>query len=292
VNINDWVVRTELESPITEHALLLLGRNGVTNNPIGSAVFIAAGLALTAKHVVAEFWRLYGARDVRLEQKGDKTAHFEIIAIQYPGEQSDAAIWMTRMIWLCPYSDIAAISLAPVDDLSRGYQFAKLPMLSVLPPTKGENVTAFGYAASSVLGEEGTQIKLALNPLSAPGVVTEVYPEYRDRGLLSFPSFQIKTHYIGGMSGGPIYNEAGELCGLVCAGQDAAPVAYGVALWPMLGVTITHQGEGTICKGPYPIFELATVGHLHLRDWDKITGNVEFIEEPFGQKRIRLKSAK
>ena len=62
MNINDWVVFTRLESPLTEDALLLLGRDGITNNPIGSAVFIAPGLALTAKHVVEEFWRLYGTQ--------------------------------------------------------------------------------------------------------------------------------------------------------------------------------------------------------------------------------------
>ncbi len=204
MNVNDWVIRTELESPITEHALLLLGRDGVTNNPIGSAVFIAAGLAITAKHVIEGFWQLYGTPGVRLEQKGDKTAQFEIVAIQYPGKESNAAIWMTRMVWLCPYSDLALLSLEPVDELSKSYQFAKLPMLSVLPPEKGEKVTAFGYAASSVLGEEGERIKLALNPLTAPGLVTEVYSEYRDRAMLSFPCFEIETHFLGGMSGGPV----------------------------------------------------------------------------------------
>jgi hypothetical protein len=163
-------------------------------------------------------------------------------------------------------------------------------MLRALPPQKGEKVIAFGYAASQVLGEEGREIKLSLNPITAPGLVTEVYPEYRDRGMLSFPCFEIETHYIGGMSGGPIFNEAGELCGLVCAGQNDAAVAYGVVLWPMLGTNITHEGPGMTCKGPYPVFEFATVGHLYLKDWDKVAGSVEFVEEPFGKKRIRLKA--
>jgi hypothetical protein len=65
---------------------------------------------------------------------------------------------------------------------------------------------------------------------------------------------------------------------------------YGVALWPLLGVEITHQGPGMICKGPYPVFELATVGLLYLKDWEQVAANVEIVEEPFGRKRIRLKS--
>jgi hypothetical protein len=59
----------------------------------------------------------------------------------------------------------------------------------------------------------------------------------------------------------------------------------------MLGVNITHEGAGMICKGPYPVFEMATVGilHMNMEDWERVAANVEFIEEPFGRKRIRLK---
>lgn len=197
---------------------------------------------------------------------------------------------MTRLVWICPHSDIAAISLEPVDELARDFKFRKRPTLSILPPVTGEKVTAFGYAASKVLGEDGERITLSLSPLTSAGVVTHSYPEYRDLGMLSFPCFEIETHYVGGMSGGPIYNEAGELCGLVCSGQEDAPIAYGVALWPVLGVYITHEGEGMICRAPYAISMLASVGLLSLKHWDQVAANVEFIEEPSGKKRIRLKS--
>ena len=291
MDFKDWVVPIRLESPLTEDVLVLLGRNGLTNNLIGSAVFIAPGLALTAKHVVEEFWRLFGTPDVRLEHRGDKSANFEIVAIQYPGERSEAAIWMTRLVWICPQSDIAAISLEPVNKLARRYDFTKRPTLNVLPPTVGERVMAVGYAASKVLDEDGEQMLLSLNPSTSAGVVTHVYPEYRDLGMLHFPCFEIETHYVGGMSGGPIYNEGGDLCGLVCSGQDGAPIAYGVALWPILGVHITHEGQGMICRTPYPISALASVGLLFLKHWDLVAANVEFIEEPSGKKRVRLKPA-
>jgi hypothetical protein len=48
--------------------------------------------------------------------------------------------------------------------------------------------------------------------------------------MLTFPCFEINTHVIGGMSGGPLYNEAGHLCGLICAGQDGEAIAYGATL--------------------------------------------------------------
>jgi hypothetical protein len=52
---------TELESPITEHALVLVAGNGMETHALGSAVFIAAELAITAKHVVEEFWNRLGS---------------------------------------------------------------------------------------------------------------------------------------------------------------------------------------------------------------------------------------
>jgi hypothetical protein len=291
MNINDWVIRTELAHPVTEHALLLLGRDEDTIHPLGTAVFVSPGLAITAKHVIEESWRVYGISDVPMERRGGQTAHFEILAVQYPGEKSDAAIWIVRGVWACLYSDIAAISLEPADDLAKSYVSTKLPTLSALPPAQGEKVTAFGYASSSVITLVDNQLNLALNPLTAPGTVTEVYPERRERGMLSFPSFQVEAHFIGGMSGGPIYNSTGELCGLVCSGDNDAPVANGVTLWPILGVMISHQGFGAFCTGEYAVSELSAHGRLNLKGYDKVANNVEVIEEPFGKGWIRLKSA-
>jgi hypothetical protein len=291
MNINDWVIKTKLEHPITEHALLLLARDEETIHPLGTAVFVSPGLAITAKHVIGESWRMYGFSDVPMERRGGQTAHYEILAVQYPGNKSDAAIWIARGAWASPYSDIAAISLEPADDLARSYVFPTMPTLSVLPPAQGEKVTAFGYAASSVVTLEGNQLSLSLDPLTAPGTVTEVYPERRDMGMLSFPSFQVEGHFIGGMSGGPIYNSIGELCGLVCSGDNDTPIANGVALWPILVVMISHEGFGVTCTGEYRMSQLADHGRLTLKDYDKVDNNVELVDEPLGRGWLRLKAA-
>jgi hypothetical protein len=108
--------------------------------------------------------------------------------------------------------------------------------------------------------------------------------------LLSFPSFEVKTHFIGGMSGGPIFNEAGELCGLICSGYDDAPIAYGVVLWPMTGIRIEHDVPVVVSKPPYTILELAKVFVMNVPDWKYVEENVEPFEDPNGTKRIRLKT--
>ncbi|MDR5726966.1 MAG: serine protease [Terriglobia bacterium] len=291
MNINDWVVKTELAHPVTEHALLLLGRDEETVHPLGTAVFVSPGLAITAKHVIEESWRMYGHLDVPMERRGGQTAHYEILAVQYPGSRSDAAMWIVRRVWASPYSDLAAVSLEPADNLSKSYVFTKTPVLRVLPPDMGESVTAFGYASSSVITLEGNQLNLSLNPLTALGTVTEVYPERRDRGMLSFPSFQVQGHFIGGMSGGPIYNSIGEICGLVCSGDNDAPNANGVVLWPILVVMISHQGFGVTCTREYRMSELAHHGRLSLKDFDKVANHVELVDEPLGKGWLRLKSS-
>ena len=290
MNVSKWVSSITLESPITEQVLLLFGRNGITNSPIGSAVFIAPRLAITVKHVIAEFWRLYGTPDVGLEDKGDKNAEFEILAIQYPGAEAHPAVWITRRAWLSPHSDLAVITLEPADELSKDYQFTQVPTLSVLPPSKGEQIRACGFAASQVSGINGNRVELLLNPLSAAGPVTETYPSHRDRGLLSFPCFEIETVFIGGMSGGPIYNASNEICGLVCVGMNDYPSAHGVVLWPLFGVAIDQEIPSLTLTEPYPIAHLADRGFFRLKDWDQVAGNTEIVEEAFAKPRLRLKS--
>jgi hypothetical protein len=62
-------------------------------------------------------------------------------------------------------------------------------------------------------------VEFGLNPDTSTGVVTEVYPELRDSALLSFPCFEIETHFIGGMNG------------------KGDPIAYSVVLWSIVRYT-------------------------------------------------------
>jgi hypothetical protein len=291
MDINDWVKRTDLSSPITGLAVLLVGRDGVSpTKAIGSGVFVADRLIMTVKHVVHGYWDIYGNPNVVLERQGKKMADFEMFAVQTPGNSAEPALWAARKVSLCPYSDLALISVEPVDKLAKAQQWLRAPTLSILPPAKDVKIAAFGYASTSTMTEDGKQVKFHLNPSTSIGVVTEVYPELRDRALLSFPSFQMKTHFIGGMSGGPIFNEAGELCGLICSGYDDDPIAYGVVLWPMTGIRIDHNVPRVISKGPYTILELAKAGLMSVNGWEYVETNVEPFEEADGTKRIRLRT--
>jgi hypothetical protein len=156
--------------------------------------------------------------------------------------------------------------------------------MNILPPAKGDKIAAFGYASTSTVSEEGLQVKFGLNPSTSFGVVTDVFPESRDSALLSFPSFEVQAHFIGGMSGGPTFNQAGELCGLICSGYDDAPIAYGVVLWPMMGIRIDHSIPGVVSKGPYTMLEMARSGLLKAIGWEFVEANVRNLKTRTGSR--------
>ena len=280
-------VSTELESPITEMGLLLVGRQGNMTKALGSAVFIAPELVMTAKHVVTAFWDEYG-NGMPASGQRPLRGHFCLYAVQYPGSNAEAALWHASTIWGSRFTDISFMSVYPVNDLAKQYSWSKSPRLNLLPPPVNERVAGFGYPSSVSKILDSGEIRLELHATTTCGMVTRVYPELRDLGMLRFPCFEINAYFIGGMSGGPLFNEAGEICGLICASQDGQPISYGATLWPAFGTQITHQGPGMISKGPYPVFEMATVGILHATGWEQIAPRVKIETDPFGEQRLRL----
>ena len=92
MDISEWVKKTHLSSPITERAVLLVGRHRkLATTAIGSGVFIADRLIMTARHVVQGYWDTYNNPNLRMEKPGKKIADFEMFAVQAPGNRSGKA---------------------------------------------------------------------------------------------------------------------------------------------------------------------------------------------------------
>jgi hypothetical protein len=70
------------------------------------------------------------------------------------------------------------------------------------------------------------------------GEVTQVFFPRRDRAVLAFPSFEFRGDVAGGMSGGPIFNDRKQVCGVISGSGSIPGVSYGAVLWPVLGVPI------------------------------------------------------
>ncbi len=98
------------------------GGDGVLpTKAIGSGVFIADRLIMTARHVVQGYWDAYNNPRVRMDQPGKKMADFEMFAVQALGNSSKTALWAASKVAVCPYSDLALISAVPVDDLAKAH---------------------------------------------------------------------------------------------------------------------------------------------------------------------------
>jgi hypothetical protein len=124
--------------------------------------------------------------------------------------------------------------------------------------------------------------------------VLEVFPLRRDDSLLHFPSFSIDARFDGGMSGGPIFNEKGQLCGLVCACLDPAPgqrhISYGASLWPAMYLNVDFTTPGLSASAPYPIFDLIAGNFIHAVGWDTIRDSFEIGVDNNGQARAQART--
>ena len=166
---------TELESPITEIALVLVGGNAIETHALGSGVFIAARLAITAKHVVEEFWNRLASGN-RFEGERPLEGAFSILAVQFPGPSSEPALWLVSFVWCARFTDIAVLAVTPANDLAERYAWAVTPRLNLMPPSPGERVVAFGYAASAIEIAEAGQMRLSLHPSSLGGRLPQCSP--------------------------------------------------------------------------------------------------------------------
>ena len=261
-------VDTEWPSPITEWAVPLASQQGDAWWASGTAVIVAPFLAITAKHVIDDHWlRQEGStRPEGVEGAGS----FSLVAVQVT-EVLGAAMWAVRKIWPSPHSDIAFLKLEPFNEAATKHKW-RWPTLNVLPPAVGSRVSAFGYHSSFV--SPGDPIEWRQAASTSHGRVEEVFDVRRDAVQLTYPCFSVDARFDGGMSGGPVFNEAGELCGLICSSIPAvAPetrhTSYVTSLWPALGIPLDMDRVGKP-SGYYPAIELAQGGEIVARNWQRV----------------------
>lgn len=284
---------TELPSAITDRAIVLIGDDGHTLRAIGSGVLVAPELALTAKHVMWDFWTAFQSPIIPRGQDPISTS-FRVLAMNFPGEDDNAAFGIVENMWGASFSDLAILHVRPISPVKSKYETAKL-ILDALPPEPGQNIAAFGYPASSAeaLSRDPLEIRWRISPCTTYGTVLQVFQSRRDRSLLNFPSFEINARFEGGMSGGPVFNEAGHLCGIVSASlkpeTGVSHIAYAASLWPVFGTNIDFAGPGLIVKGSYPFFELRDVNYISERGWDEVVPRIRIELDENGEKYLALR---
>lgn len=219
---------------------------GETHHSVdGSAVLVAPGIALAAWHVL-EPWLA-------------ELASGAMIATCFAISKTGLNIWHVRQFTYTPDSDLLILSLALGSELPVECILQKCALTTRLPRV-GERIMVAGFkamrphfgGAERAVGFEG-QVRVGV------GNVTAVYPTGRDRCVLPWPVFEVACETVGGMSGGPAFDENGMLIGLLCSSfesDDGLGPSYVSLLWPALGRKVAPGWPNGLYSCPQSLLEM------------------------------------
>jgi hypothetical protein len=255
-----------------EHTFALMAESEGQWFASGTATLIGPQLALTAKHVVEDYEERFG--------------RFSVLAANVLEGGTVGALWFANRYYSSPFTDITLLFLtpAPGSKPAEDYEWAICPVMNLTPPEVGSVIGGFGYPNSEVevLSEEGGEesstptIKLEWRdrPSITTGTVIDVYDERRDMSRMPFPGFQTNARFDHGMSGGPVINQNGELCGIISSGmvyEDSGPEATFVSsLWPLMGLQLDIPIDGQESKEKYLLDDLAEVSYVRALNREKV----------------------
>ena len=120
-----------------------------------------------------------------------------------------------------------------------------------------------------------TQTALKVKVTYQNGEVKEIYALHRD-SKMNFPCYQVNARFDGGMSGGPVFNDNGHMCGIICSNippysKDEEHISYVASLWPLMATTISANRKGNYPREiHYPVYDLAKDSIIHTKNLDKV----------------------
>lgn len=189
-------------SPITELALQLVAVRGDHVDPAGTATVVAPHLAITAAHVIQDYWRTY-ERGAEPRERVENRGSFVLTAIQIMADGRMGALYDITRIKMCSWADLAVMMLTPQNDAARSYRWPGKTRMALVSPRVGSRVSAFGYHGAAARRRD-PGIEIRRDASTSHGEVVEVHPRGRDSSSLPWPCFRTNARFDGGMSGGPV----------------------------------------------------------------------------------------
>ena len=207
----------------------------------GSAILVAPGIALSARHVIEPHIEKIaaGAIGTLLMSVSPHGLDFHRIEQVVWGEP-DVCILRTAM----------ASSMPPSGDLICATMTTRMPNV-------GERLFIAGYRAQAI---DLTDAAIGAETRIAVGEVTATYPNGRDSVMLPCPCIEVNTLTLGGMSGGPAFDEGGKVVGILTTSIDHPEgPSYVSMLWPVLTYEIETVWPNGIIETPYNLAQLGRV---------------------------------
>jgi hypothetical protein len=264
-------VETPLPSPITEFTVQVLSNfEGADHFASGTGVIVAPYLAMSARHVLDDHWRRHHGKPMPMEE--ENAGGFSFILAQIVG--STVNLWTVSRLWVSGETDIVFLHLTPYSEGASKYVFRR-PTMDMLPPKTGEKIHAFGYSGSSIEVGGPKNLTVRHNPSTTHGNVVEVFHQLRDPVTMPFPCFRTNARFDGGMSGGPVFNEAGLLCGMICSSYppfepDEDHASYAVSLWPAMAIPLDLDLLTRSAVDRYPTYDLISKGLLAAKNGERV----------------------
>ncbi len=186
--------------------------------PFGSGFLATPALAFTARHVLDEICRHFtedesGRSNSICDLRGQMPFGVQLATADASGR---LVKWDITDFHYTPTIDIVGLSIKPSTD-SEGSWPNVLPCFNLRPPAVGTNIVAYGYPKTTYRQETDGSSILRLSPKTSHGIVRELHMPMRDSCMLPFPCFRTNARMDHGMSGGPVFNQSWEICGVVCA---------------------------------------------------------------------------
>jgi S1-C subfamily serine protease len=238
----------------------------------GSACLMSPWLAITASHVIKDYSKHIEGKEA---EPGFSERTYELLTLVVTDQGKTTIPLFVGPVWYNDGTDIAVLQLLPAGPMSPDHIW-EVPVLELLPPKVGSRIAAFGYPRSSVTMKEPSHFVAQTDARTASGTVTKVHEQYRDKSMLKFPCFETNARFDPGMSGGPVLNEQGHVCGIIGTGLDAPPeggdyYSHASTLWPAMGTLVNFTWDRYPMGTDFTIHEFAKAGFIDTRHLDSIS---------------------
>ena len=235
---------------------------GNTHQIWGSAVMVAPGVALTARHTV-------GAMRERgfLNPDGG-----QLLALGFHQDNS-LTIWATKSFTAVGDGDLSILTLVRATAGSAPNTSVQVPVLAARQPKLKEKIVMIGYAATHETIEDFARDGVGVDLRCSVGEVSDVYPERRDRFSLPNPSIGIAARVDGGMSGGGAFDESGRLIGIISRGDDTS--SFVSLLWPSVFTPIDLAWPPVPIEGRITLASLTSIGWAKIDNLESLSDAVD-----------------
>lgn len=251
--------------PIQECVLPLVTIVADEVYPVGTAFAIhPEGLLMTAAHVLK-----CAASLARPAQGADGTSylHYELNALYMSAQQSRTPSLFggplpVSKLWTSSEHDVAIAFARLPRNIETGEKLRlRVVRLRPRPPKVEDHIAAIGYRAMEASRIVEGCVTYKQETAISTASVTEVFDIVRDRCAANFPCFHVDARFDRGMSGGPIFDEDGAVCGVVSRGMFPN-LSLGASLWPALGLKLEISVEDQ--PGTLTLYELARRGMVEV----------------------------